>query len=135
MCSSDLLSIKKALVIVGGDGHDELSADQPSVIKEITSSSIKESEFDPRNIFESTQAHQGGTALENAEVFKSIMENGDVDHAVSKLIAVNAGAAFYCSGKTDSIQEGIALSLSLIETGKVWQKYLQYKTLSHSIFQ
>ncbi|MFT5170966.1 MAG: anthranilate phosphoribosyltransferase [Candidatus Marinamargulisbacteria bacterium] len=126
------LSVKKALIIVGGDGYDELSITKPSKILEVTQDNILRSSFDPGFIGASDQKAVafGGTATENASLFVDIMATGNTDHFVAKKIAVNVGAALYCLGRVSSIQEGYDRAMVIIASKKVWNKLDKYKQLA-----
>lgn len=53
--------------------------------------------------------------------------------SILDLVCLNAGAAFYCFGRTDSIKEGFDLSKDLFARGLVQEKFLEYKRLSNGI--
>jgi anthranilate phosphoribosyltransferase len=129
------LGTKKSLVIVGGDGLDELSTVSESEIYEITHTKINDYFFNPKNIHINAEIHtiSGQNAAENAKIFTDLMSKKIVNHPISELIALNAGAAFYCFGKTATIKEGFLLAQKLIADGSCWNKFQEYKNIANSI--
>jgi anthranilate phosphoribosyltransferase len=59
---------------------------------------------------------RGGTPQENAEITRAILggEKGPKRNAV----LLNAGAALYVAGKTESIADGVKLAAETIDSGK-----------------
>ncbi|MCE2434741.1 MAG: hypothetical protein J4F29_17725 [Candidatus Latescibacteria bacterium] len=47
----------------------------------------------------------GGDSDENAEIFLSLLQY-QTPEPILDMVCLNAGAAFYCFGRTDSIKEG-----------------------------
>jgi anthranilate phosphoribosyltransferase len=48
------------------------------------------------------------------------------------MIALNAGAALYLAGKTDSISDGVELSFTLMNNGMATDKLAAYVRISNS---
>ena len=46
------------------------------------------------------------------------------------LVCLNAGAAFYCAGRADSLQAGFALSRRLFADGQVQNTFERYRELA-----
>ena len=71
----------------------------------------------------------GGDSDENAEIFLSLLQH-QTPEPILDLVCLNAGAAFYCFGRTDSIEKGFDLSKDLFAKELVQEKFLEYKRLS-----
>ena len=128
-----ILGSKKALVVEGAHNIDEISTAGDSFIMEVSSTEIKEYYFSPLKELgiEATESEiRGGLAYENAQIFKKIFSQGILEHPITQLICLNAGAAFYCFNRTSSIKEGYLLAQKVLESGKAWEKYLQYQRLA-----
>jgi anthranilate phosphoribosyltransferase len=127
-----ILGVKRAFIIVGGNGLDELSIDEDSIIYDVTEKNIDKSIFSPKSIsyFSGEIAIKGGEAKENADTFKKLFSKRDLNHPIMKMIILNAGAAMYCFGKVDSIKQGVELSIECVRDGRAWDKYLEYKALA-----
>ena len=58
----------------------------------------------------------GGIPAENAEITRMILK-GEMGHKRNAVL-MNAGASLYIGGKAASMEEGIKLAASLIDSGK-----------------
>ena len=65
------------------------------------------------------------------DLFETLITEKTTPESILDLVCLNAGAAFYCFGRTDSIEEGFDLSKSLFIKGLVQEKFLEYKRLSN----
>jgi len=71
----------------------------------------------------------GGDSDETAEIFLSLFQY-QIPEPILDMVCLSAGAAFYCFGRTSSIEEGFDLSKDLFTKGLVQEKFLEYKRLS-----
>ena len=126
------LGRKRFLIVVGEPGIDEVSVAGATHIFELTDGVVKEYNIKPSDFRITERDYStipGGDSDENAEIFLSLLQN-QAPESVLDLVCLNAGAAFYCFGRTDSIGEGFDLSKSLFVKGFVQEKFLEYKRLS-----
>ena len=129
------LGRKRFLIVIGEPGIDEISVAGPTHIFELADSVIKEYNIKPSDFGITERDYStipGGDNDENAEIFLSLLQN-QTPESILDLVCLNAGAAFYCFGRTDSIGEGFDLSKSLFIKGLVQEKFLEYKRLSNGI--
>lgn len=117
------LGIKRALVVAGLDGLDELSVSAPSLVVEVSGGMIRSYQFTPEEAGlerSPLTAVSGGDAQYNAEVIRSVMsgERG----APRDIVCLNAGAVFYLAEKADSLQEGVQKAQEVIDTGQGAEK-------------
>lgn len=127
------LGRKRFLIVIGEPGIDEISVAGPTHIFERTGNVIKEYNIKPSDFGITERDYNtipGGDNDENAEIFLSLLRN-QTPESILDLVCLNAGAAFYCFGRTDSIKEGFDLSKSLFANGLVQEKFLEYKRLSN----
>lgn len=113
------LGVKRALVVYGTDGLDEISMGAPTKVCEVKDGTYTSYELTPEQFgFRrcSRENLAGGTPQENAEITKAILngEKGPKRDAV----LMNAGAAIYLAGRADTIADGIALAAEMIDSGK-----------------
>lgn len=123
------------LIVIGEPGIDEISISGPTHIFERAGNVTREYEITPWDFGITEQDYStipGGDSDENAEIFLSLLQN-QTPEPILDLVCLNAGAAFYCFGQTDSIREGFDLSKSLFANGLVQEKFLEYKRLSNGI--
>ena len=121
------------LIVIGEPGIDEISISGPTHIFERAEDVTREYKITPSE-FGITQRNYsvipGGDSDENAEIFLSLLQN-QTPEPILDLVCLNAGAAFYCFGRTDSIKDGFDLSKSLFARGLVQEKFLAYKRFSN----
>lgn len=124
------LGVKRAMVVYGTDGLDEISMSAPTKVCEVKDGSFISYEITPEQ-FGFTRCKKedmvGGTPEENAAITRAILdgEKGPKRDAV----AMNAGAAIYLAGKADSLQAGIDLAKELLDNGKAkeqLEKFVEY---------
>ena len=110
-----------------GDGRsvDEVSLmGSTRICKSGTFSDYVDEEVRPRD-FALTHAEvsdlQGGDAQENATILLSILEGADTGPK-RDMVLMNAGAGLACAGLADSMDAGINLARTLIDSGKALEK-------------
>ncbi len=126
---------KRFLIVIGDPGIDEISISGPTHIFERAGNVTREYKITPSDFGITEQNYDtipGGDSDENAEIFLSLLQNRTPE-PILDLVCLNAGAAFYCFGRTDSIKDGFDLSKSLFARGLVQDKFLEYKRLSNGI--
>ena len=126
------LGRKRFLIVIGEPGIDEISISGATHIFEVVGDITKEYKITPSEFGITEQDYgtiPGGDNNENAEIFLSLLKN-QTPQSILDLVCLNAGAAFYCFGRTDSIKAGFDLSKSLFAKGLVQKKFLEYKRLS-----
>jgi anthranilate phosphoribosyltransferase len=112
------LGARRALVVHGDGGLDELSPSGPSLVVEVDAGEIREWELDPRSlgIYPSPPAEiRGGDAQANAEAVRRILEgerSGRRDAVV-----LNAGAAILAAGLVDDLGEGVEAAAAALDSG------------------
>ena len=129
------LGRKRFLIVIGEPGIDEISISGPTRIFEFAEGMTKEYDITPSDFGITEQDYNtipGGDSDENVEIFLSVLRN-QTPESILDLVCLNAGAAFYCFGRTDSITEGFNLSKDLFARGLVQEEFLAYKRLSNGI--
>ena len=99
--------IERALVVSGQNGYDEISLTTPTQISELRDGKITTSIFDPRDYGIKLVEHellQGGDKLHNLQIAKELLEGKDSPRL--DLLSLNAGAALYVYGESESIYDG-----------------------------
>ena len=126
------LGIRRGMVVYGTDKLDEISVSAPTKICEIRDGWYKTYTITPEQFGLNRCAKEalvGGTPEENAEITRRILkgEKGSRRDAV----LMNAGAALYIGGKADSMEDGIRLAAELIDSGKAYEKLMQFIEVSN----
>ena len=113
------LGVKRALIVHGMDGMDEISIGAPTRIREIVDGTETGYEIRPEEFGiapASKEAIRGGSPDENAAVTRGIL-SGEITDARADVCLLNAGAAIYIGGAAPSIADGIAAARQTITDG------------------
>ena len=118
------LGIKKAWVVRGDDGLDEISLATTSQVYEVTSAGVELKKIQPEDFGirrSSLENLRGGSADENAAMIRAILTN-DLRDAALDLVLINAAAALYVADKADEFKDCMALVRSAVQEGEALQK-------------
>jgi len=117
------LGIKRALIVHGRDGLDEITTTA------ITDAIWVEQGRPPMNFeidpeafgmpFASPEALMGNDAATNAEILRHIFAGAQ--GAGRDIVLLNAAAALWVAGKVDGIADGLGMAAEAIDSGKVTQ--------------
>ena len=113
------LGVKRALIVHGMDGMDEISIGALTRVREIVDGTETGYEIRPEEfgIAPATkEAIRGGSPDENAAITRGIL-SGEITDARADVCLLNAGAAIYIGGAAPSIADGIAAARQTITDG------------------
>ena len=122
------LGVNRGMVVYGQDSLDEISMCAPTSVCEIKDVKFTSYEITPEQFgYEKCEkgALTGGTPAENAEITKAILK-GEERGPKRQAVCLNAGAALYIAGKAASIEEGVKLAESLIDSGAALKKLEEF---------
>jgi anthranilate phosphoribosyltransferase len=116
------LGCERALVVHGEDGVDELSLGAPTRVVEVRGDAgeLKEYTLTPEEAglaVHSIEEVRGGDADHNASVMRSVLR-GERNGAIGEMVALNAGAALYVTGRAASIADGAQQAQEALRTRK-----------------
>lgn len=122
---------KRALVVAGADGLDEISISGTTYVAELNEEGIREYTIEPSQFGLATypiEAVAGGNAAENAQIIRNIFagEKG----AFRDIVVINSAAAYYLDEKVSSLAEGVKMAQDMIDTGKAADKLHHLITVS-----
>jgi anthranilate phosphoribosyltransferase len=112
------LGAKRALIVWGQDGIDEISLGAPTTVAELSSGNVREYEIDPAALgFTRVPTRELAVrgAMESRERVLEALENRE--GPARDVVALNAGAALYVAGAAGSIGEGIARAREVLASG------------------
>jgi anthranilate phosphoribosyltransferase len=119
------LGTKRALVVHGLDGLDEITVSAKTSVAEITPGYIKFYEVSPEDFgFETVEEIEnlrGGDAEQNARIIKEVLENKRQD-AARTLVLMNAAAALFVGGKAENLNDAAVLAMESLASGKALEK-------------
>lgn len=119
----NLLGVKRAMVVHGNDGLDEISITGATKVVELIDGGFKKYEISPEKFglpVSSMESILGGDSRENAGILKSVLEGNEGPKL--NITVLNAAAVLYISGIAKSIEAGIDLSMEAVKTGKAKAK-------------
>ena len=127
------LGVARGMVVYGRDRLDEISMCESTAVCEIKDGWFQSYELTPEQFgYERCDKSEltGGTPEENAEITRAILE-GREKGAKRQAVCLNAGAAFYITGRTETIEEGVRLAEKLIDEGAALKKLDEFITESN----
>ena len=113
------LGVKRGMVVYGKDRLDEISMSAPTAVCEFKDGWFRSYTIAPEDFgFERCTKDdlKGGTPEENAKITREIL--GGAKGHKRNAVLMNAGAALYIGGKTETLKDGIALAAEIIDSGK-----------------
>lgn len=122
------LGVTRGMVVYGQDKLDEISMSAATTVCEIRDGRFTTYEIAPEQ-FGYTRCDKdeltGGTPEENAKITRDIL-NGTEKGAKRQAVCLNAGAALYIAGKTDSLEAGVRQAERLIDSGAAAAKLEEF---------
>lgn len=113
-----MLGLRRALVVHGLDGLDEITITGKTRVGEARDGVVKSYEVEPEEFGMSRASLQeisGGDAGENAEIIRAVV-NGEKS-ARRNVVLLNAAAALVTAGRADHIAAAIPLAAQSIDSG------------------
>ena len=108
----------RAMLFRGEDGLDELTTTGPSTVYEVRDGQVRERQLDPAELGLARAAVedlQGGDAQESASIVRAIVAGETGPRR--DVVVLNAAAALEVAGRTDTIEEGLELAATAIDSG------------------
>ncbi len=118
-----MLGLKRALVVHGSDGLDEITITGPTTIAELRDGNVRLYEITPEEFGLKRAAMaelQGGDVEENAGIIRKILAGEKSPRR--DIILLNAAAALVASGRADSMSEAMPLAAHSLDSGVARQK-------------
>lgn len=113
------LGVRKALVVAGAGGPDELTCAGPNVVITVHDGDIEHDVIDASDVdldANPLEAIKGSTPDENADVLRGVLEGKP--GPVADCVLFNAGAAFVAAEHAQTIAEGVATARDVIADGR-----------------
>jgi anthranilate phosphoribosyltransferase len=112
------LGAERALVVWGRDGMDELSLGAASLVGELRDGKVREYEVHPEDFGIGMAASRNLRVADAAESKVMLIEALDNTPGLPRdIVCLNAGAALFVAGVTDSIAHGIEAARAAIASG------------------
>jgi anthranilate phosphoribosyltransferase len=118
-----MLGLRRALVVHGLDGLDEITITGKTRIAEARGGSVRSYEVEPEEFGmkrASLQEISGGNAAENAAIIRAVL--GGEKSARRDVVLLNAAAALVAAGKAEHIAGAIPIAAKSIDSGAAMKK-------------
>ncbi len=113
------LGTRRALVVHGGDGLDELTLDGPSLVADTADPDLRAREVRAEDAglpAAPRSALRGGTAAENAAITRAVL-SGQRGPA-RDVVCLNAGAALLAAGAAPDLASAVGLAAQVLDDGR-----------------
>lgn len=130
------LGVVRGMVVYGQDSLDEISMSAPTSVCEIRDGWFQSYELTPEQFGYtrcSKEELQGGSPQENAAITLAILK-GEERGAKRQAVCLNAGAALYIAGKTETMEAGVKMAEELIDDGSALKKLQEFIDESNADF-
>ena len=118
-----MLGLRRALVVHGLDGLDEITITGPTRVAEARDGTVRSYEVDPEDFGMKRALLQdiaGGDASQNAAIIRAVLSGEKSPRR--DVVVLNAAAALVAAGKTDHLAEAIPLAAQSIDSGAAARK-------------
>ena len=128
------LGSKRALVVHGNDGLDEITIADSTQVWELNEGAVSEYAISPEDLgfgkspLSEVQVADTG---QSARMLRDVLD-GDTG-AARDIVLLNAAAALLAGGQVDSLQDGVAAAAKSIDEGSAKSRMEAFITLSRSL--
>jgi anthranilate phosphoribosyltransferase len=117
-----MLGSTRAWVVHGADGIDEISTTGYTKVSECRDGAVRTFYVHPADFGmpkDTPEALKGGDAERNASIVHDVLAG--VHGAPRRVVALNAGAGLFVSGRATSVADGITMAVEAIDSGTARQ--------------
>ncbi len=128
------LGSRRALVVHGLDGLDEVSLAGPTLVGELKDGEIREYQIQPEDFgiaLAPITALQVANPAESIARMKAVLANEPGPSL--DIVLLNAGAALYAAGHADSIAQGVEQAQQAIATGAALKKLDEFVACTQAV--
>src|SRR5262245_21680452 len=128
------LGSRRAVVVHGMEGLDEISISGPSMVGELKDSQVREYSIGPQDV--GLQPHPiEAIKVQGVEQSKAMVLSALANEpgAARDIVALNAGASIYVAGLAPSIAEGVKKAQAVIASGAARKKLDQFVGYTRSV--
>jgi anthranilate phosphoribosyltransferase len=127
------LGSRHVLVVHAEEGLDEISLASPTFVAELKDGHVSEYELEP-GLFGLPQVASSEMVVNGKDEAVAMIKAalGDIHAGAAAIVALNAGAAIYVSGRAGSLQDGVSKAQSALSSGAALAKLNDYIRFSQS---
>ena len=130
----DMLGCRRALVVHGEDGLDELTLAGPSRVVEVSDHGRHSFTLRPEDLGlhrSTVEQLKGGCAEDNAMIAEEVLRGKPGPHR--DVVVLNAAAALYAAGKVCTLRDGVEAASESIDSGAAAASLEGLRSLSQSL--
>lgn len=119
------LGVKRAFVVHGADGLDEISISGETDVSELRDGAVRNYRLTPEDFGVNRaplEAIRGGDAKRNAEIILGLLGSARAHTPHRNIVLANASAALVAAGRAADFREGVALAAQSIDSGAAREK-------------
>jgi anthranilate phosphoribosyltransferase len=130
------LGVRRAFVVHGADGLDEISISGETSVAELRDDAVRSYTIAPEDFGlprAPVESLQGGDAKENTRIIDKIFGRAHASHEYGPrrdIILANASAALVAAGRASDFLEGVRIAAHAIDTGAAREKLDAYVAFS-----
>jgi anthranilate phosphoribosyltransferase len=127
------LGSRRALVVHGRDGLDEMSISGPTLICELVEGCVRQYEVTPQEVGltpSDAASVAGGTAEENAAALREVLAGRP--GARRDIVLLNAAAGLVALERAAALAEGVALAAEAIDSGAARERLERFVAVTNS---
>jgi anthranilate phosphoribosyltransferase len=113
-----MLGLRRALVVHGLDGLDEITITGPTRVAEAREGTVRTFEVDPEEFgmeLATLDDITGGDTIENAAIVREVLSGKNSPRR--DVVLLNSAAALVAAGRVDHLADGIPLAVESIDSG------------------
>jgi len=130
------LGSRRALVVYGKDGMDEVSLGAATMVGELKDGEVREYEIHPEDFGLHMKSNRGLKVTDARESKEMVLEAlRGVEGTPREIVALNAGTALYAAGLADTVGDGIERARAAIASGEAMRKLDAFVAATQSIGQ
>ncbi|HEY7311142.1 MAG TPA: anthranilate phosphoribosyltransferase [Gemmataceae bacterium] len=128
------LGVRRALLVCGRDGLDEVSLSGPTLVREVTGGEVREHEWTPED-FGLAACRLEDLCVEGPEQSAAVIRAvlGGAEGPARRIVLANAAAALVAAEKVASLPEGVARAAESIASGRAAGVLADLVALSQSL--
>jgi anthranilate phosphoribosyltransferase len=127
-----MLGLRRALVVHGSDGLDEVTITGPTRVAEVRDAQVHTYEVTPEEFGLARapmESISGGDASANAAIIREVLAGEK--SARRDIVLMNAAAALVAAGRADHLREGLPLAAQSIDSGAAKTKLQALADFTH----
>ena len=127
------LGSEHVLVVHAEDGMDEISIATPTFVAELNNGKVSTYTIQPEDFGMTRASLEEIRATDSAhslEIIRAVFDN--TDGPAKDIVSLNAGAAIYAAGLTDSLADGVSKAQQVIASGSVGEKLNQLISITNA---